>query len=501
VTASNEALLDYAFTDVLDERTRSILERRRASRFVKDRGWLVRRLLVAADIFALLAASLGAQLVAGRPGINLTWLAVSLAAIPGWVLLAKLYGLYDNDQRRPDHSTGDEIVTIIHLVTIGGLVALGVAWLAGLGHPAVGVAATFWGSAVVLMTAGRVTARVVVRRSVASIQNTVIVGAGEVGQAVARKILQHPEYGINIVGFVDRHPKERTAAVEHLTVLGSPEELPHFVSLLDVERVVIAFSGDAHEDTLALVRELQPFGVHIDIVPRLFEVVGPGVGMHAVEGLALVGLPPAQWGRSSLLLKRGLDVAVAGATLLLLAPLLAFFALRVKLDSPGPVLFRQVRMGAGEKIFYLYKFRTMVADADERKDEVAHLNRYAHNGGDTRMFKVENDPRVTNFGRFLRRYFLDELPQLLNVLKGDMSLVGPRPLILEEDQHVDDWRRSRLNLKPGMTGPWQVLGRNTIPFEEMVRLDYLYVTNWSLANDLRLLCRTAPLVLRGGEHL
>src|SRR5262249_45705125 len=157
---------------------------------------------------------------------------------------------------------------------------------------------------------------------------------------------------------------------------------------------------------------------------------------------------------------------VAAGALLCLAPVFALVALAVKLDSRGPVFFRQVRMGFGSQTFRIWKFRTMAADADERKAEGLHLNK--HLGGDVRMFKIPDYPRVTRLGRFLRRTSIDELPQLLNVLAGQMSLVGPRPLILDEDQHVHDWARKRLDLKPGMTGLWQVLGRSDIPFEEMV---------------------------------
>jgi lipopolysaccharide/colanic/teichoic acid biosynthesis glycosyltransferase len=170
-------------------------------------------------------------------------------------------------------------------------------------------------------------------------------------------------------------------------------------------------------------------------------------------------------------------------------------ALAIKIDSPGPVFFRQVRMGKDDHSFRIFKYRTMTADADLRKSEVAHLNK--HLDDDARMFKIPDDPRVTPIGRLLRRYSLDELPQLLNVLVGDMSLVGPRPLILDEDQHVGGWARRRLHLKPGITGLWQVLGRDGIPFEEMVKLDYLYVTSWSLSGDLSLLLRTLPMMARG----
>jgi exopolysaccharide biosynthesis polyprenyl glycosylphosphotransferase len=259
--------------------------------------------------------------------------------------------------------------------------------------------------------------------------------------------------------------------------------------------VIVAFSNSSHEETLALIRSLRDYTVQIDIVPRLFDILGSNIGLHGVEGVPLIGLPPAELPRSTKLVKRALDIVAALAGLVVLAPFFGFAALCIKRQSAGPVFFRQVRMGSGEQTFRIFKFRTMVADADARKEEVAHLNIYEQTG-DTRMFKVADDPRVTRFGAFLRRYSLDELPQLINVLKGDMSLVGPRPLILEEDCHVSDWARRRLTLKPGLTGLWQVLGRNDIPFEEMTKLDYLYVTSWTLWGDLRLVLRTIPAILR-----
>jgi exopolysaccharide biosynthesis polyprenyl glycosylphosphotransferase len=260
--------------------------------------------------------------------------------------------------------------------------------------------------------------------------------------------------------------------------------------------VIVAFTGESHEEMLDLIRAVKQFEIQIDIVPRLFEIVGPNVGMHTVEGLPLLGLPALRLSRSSALLKRAMDIALASLALLALAPILGVIALAVKIGSPGPILFRQTRMGSGDRPFLIFKFRTMVQDAEERKCGVAHLNVHARAGGDPRMFKVPNDPRITRLGRLLRRYSLDELPQLVNVIRGEMSLVGPRPLILDEDRHVREWARQRLSLKPGITGPWQVLGGSDIPFEEMVKLDYLYVTTWSLWNDVCLLLRTVPFVLR-----
>jgi exopolysaccharide biosynthesis polyprenyl glycosylphosphotransferase len=328
-------------------------------------------------------------------------------------------------------------------------------------------------------------------------QNTVIVGAGEVGQLIAKKLLQHPEYGVNLVGFVDAQPKERRDDLDHLALLGGTDRLPAIVRLFDVERVVIAFSNEAHEQTLDLIRSLKDLDVQIDIVPRLFELVSPGVDIHTVEGLSLIGLRPARLSNSSKVLKRTMDVVLALLGLVVLAPAFLTIGIAIVLDSRGSVLFRQLRMGAADRTFKILKFRTMIVDADEQKAELAHLSMHAN--GDARMFKIPNDPRVTRVGRFLRRTSLDELPQLINVLRGEMSFVGARPLILSEDLHVVDWGRKRLDLKPGITGLWQVLGRSDIPFDEMVKLDYMYVTEWSLVGDLKLVVRTIPQVFRRGH--
>jgi lipopolysaccharide/colanic/teichoic acid biosynthesis glycosyltransferase len=238
--------------------------------------------------------------------------------------------------------------------------------------------------------------------------------------------------------------------------------------------------------------------IQVDIVPRLFEIVGPRAELHSVEGLPLLGLPPQRLARSSRALKRTVDVFFSLVGLIVLAPAFVVIAILIKRDSRGPVFFRQERMGVGEHVFRIYKFRTMVVDADDHKAELAHANKHSGNG-DARMFKVPNDPRITSIGRRLRRYSIDELPQLINVVKGEMSLVGPRPLILDEDRRVRDWARRRLRLQPGITGPWQVLGASDIPMEEMETLDYLYVTGWTLFNDFKLILRTFPALVRAHD--
>jgi exopolysaccharide biosynthesis polyprenyl glycosylphosphotransferase len=492
------AALYDEMTSVVNDRTIEILERRRRTATVRRRGWLVRRMLLLADLFGLIVAFALSEFLVGKAthsSLNSqTETLLFLSILPLWVVVAKLYGLYDHDEDRADHSTADELLHVFHLVTVGTWMFLAAAWLTKVAKPEFPKLLAFWAMAIALVTTGRAVSRALCRRQLAYLQNTIIVGAGEVGQLVARKLLNHPEYGINLVGFIDSDPRERNADLSHLALLGSVDRIGAIVHMLDIERVIIAFSNESHQETLELIRSLKDLDVQIDIVPRLFEIVGPGTAMHTVEGLPLVGLPPFNLSRSSRLLKRTMDLVLASAALVLLAPVFALLALLIKWDSKGPVFFRQVRMGARDRTFRIFKFRSMSADAEDRKQDVAHLN--MHVTDDPRMFKIPNDPRITKIGAFLRRYSLDELPQLLNVVKGEMSLVGPRPLILEEDQHVAEWARKRLNLRPGVTGLWQVLGRSEIPFDEMIRLDYLYVTNWSLWNDLRLLFQTVPALTR-----
>jgi len=489
--------LDSIFS-IAEHRSHEILERREELDG-RRRGWLVRRMLVAADVCGLSLAFAFAT-VAYAPAKGVDHVTTSketllfLLALPVWVLAAKLNGLYKHDEERTDHSTTDDLLGVFHTATIGTWIVYVTTELLGAARPELPRVVLFWLGSVLLVPLVRTGARAYSRRQVVYLQNTVVVGAGHVGQMVARKFLQHPEYGINLVGFVDAEPRERPPALAHVGVLGSPEQLPKLVRLLDIERIVIAFSGYSNEDMLDLIRSLNGVEVQIDIVPRYFELLSPAVAIHTVEGVPLLGLPPFRLSRSSRVLKRATDVVLSAFALFALAPVFALVALFVKLDSPGPVFFRQERMGARERTFRIYKFRTMVVDAEEIKADVAHLNQ--HEAADPRMFKVPDDPRVTRFGCTLRRYSLDELPQLINVFKGDMSLVGPRPLILAEDVHVRDWARMRLVLKPGVTGLWQVLGASDIPFDEMTKLDYLYVTNWSLWNDLRLMLRTVPAVMR-----
>ena len=489
--------------DLLDERTRELLERRRRTAVIKRRGWLMRRMLLASDVvgltlsFALAEWIYQASTHTGRLDVFEEAGLFGLS-LPLWVVTAKLYGLYDRDEERADHSTADDVVGVFHLITVGTWFLFAGAYVTRLAHPQLPKLLAFWALAVVAVPVLRSLSRSRCRRSLHYLQNTLIVGAGDVGQEIARKLLKHPEYGINLVGFVDGWPKERSTGLAHLALLGEVNDVPTLVRLLDIERVIVAFSPNDRDELLALVRELNALDVQVDVVPRFYEVLSPAVDVHAVEGMPLIGLRPPRLSRSSAFLKRWLDILGAAVGLTALAPLAGVVSLAIKFDSRGPVLFRQVRMGAGDRTFRIVKFRTMAADAENQKAGVAHLNKHAQNGGDARMFKIERDPRVTRVGRILRRFSIDEVPQLWNVLRGEMSLVGPRPLILDEHAHVSDWGERRLDLRPGITGLWQVLGRDEIPFAEMVKLDYLYVTSWTLGGDIRLLLRTLPAVVKRG---
>ncbi len=487
-----------ALRDIVGERTLEILEQRRL-RKTHHRGWLVRRYLLTADLVGLLVAFVLAQAsFAGTdPGAfdARTELLFFVATLPAWIVIARFYGLYSQDDQRTNHLTIDEAANVFHMVTVCTWLFFAFTWLTGVAHPAVSKLLLFWVLAVVAVPLHRTAARSLARTRPGYVQNTVIVGAGTVGQAVAEKLLRHPEYGVHLVGFIDSDPTE--GGYRGLTVLGSPDRLPAVIRAFDIERVIIAFSQDKHERVLSMIRSLKDDFVQVDVVPRYFELISPSTGISSIEGVPVLCLPPRALGLSARFLKRMMDLVLSTLAMVFLTPFFLIVAAAIKLDTRGPVFFWQPRVGVGGREFSMVKFRTMVEDADQQKDLVMELNKHASH--DARMFKATNDPRITRVGRFLRRFSIDELPQLVNVLRGQMSLVGPRPLIPSEDAQVADWGRGRLNLKPGMTGLWQVLGRSEIPFGEMVRLDYLYVTTWSPWQDLKLICSTVPLMLRGGR--
>ena len=471
---------------------------RRLANVRSRRGPLVRRALVAADVVALLVAFTVAKIVSTDSRDLADQLLGLVLLLPVWLLGAKLYGLYDRHEHRADHSTVEEVTAIVQFVTLFTWIGLVAAWVIDLEWTLPPVIA-FWAAGVVTLVAGRGAARAVVRRRPAYVQNALIVGAGDVGQLVGRKLVHHPELGIRLVGFVDSDPKSMRTDLDGVPLLGEPSDIVELVRRHDVHRVVVAFSNDRHDQMLDLVRTLRGLDVQIDVVPRLFEAVGPAVGMHAVEGLPLVGLPPVRISRTGRLAKRGLDVALASLTLVLLSPLFLWIAWRIRSDSHGPVLFRQTRLGEQMRPFTLLKFRTMREATDEgpHREYIAQIMDPGVAPTHTRLYKLDRPDAVTKVGGWLRRTSLDELPQLFNVLRGEMSLVGPRPCIAYETDVLEPHHFDRFLVPAGMTGLWQVAARANSTFREALDLDAAYARNWSLGLDLRLLARTPFVVIRG----
>jgi exopolysaccharide biosynthesis polyprenyl glycosylphosphotransferase len=481
-----------------DDHTRKLLTRGRLER----RAWLVPRSLLCADLVGLSVAYVLTTIAWGATGAfgSFHHILVFLGTLPCWVILAKLHGLYRSDLEQTDHSTADDVVSVFHLVTLGVWILLVATTI--FGRPSLSIYAliTFWFLAVGIMPLGRVVARRLCKQAHAYQQNTLIVGAGEVGQLIARKLVKHPEYGANVVGFIDRDPKARRPDLpEELAILGGPERLPEIVKCLDVERVVIAFSNESVSELLTMLHQLRAFPVQIDLVPRLFELIGPRLTVHAVEGLPLLGLPHNRPSRTARVIKRMIDVVGAGLALIVLSPALTYIALRIRRDSEGPIFFRQTRLGTNMKEFTALKFRTMKVGTDQSVHQAAILRSASgttdanENGG---LYKLERADAVTPFGARLRRTSLDELPQLINVLKGDMSLVGPRPCIPYETEVFEPHHLERFAMPQGITGLWQVTARANCTYGEALDMDVAYVRSWSLWLDLRLLLRTPLQVLR-----
>jgi exopolysaccharide biosynthesis polyprenyl glycosylphosphotransferase len=430
-----------------------------------------------------------------HPGLEV---GLFLLTLPLWVLFAKVLGLYERDEERADHSTADETLGVLNLVTLGTWTVFITSWATGLANPELDRLISFWILALALVPASRAVARAVARQVAAYVQQGLIVGAGHVGQLVARKIQQHPEYGIRLVGFVDEAPRARRSDIADLPVLGGLEDLSDLVASQNVERVIVAFSGKADARTMAFVRSIRDRDIIVDVVPRLYELVGPRADIHLLEGLPLLTVPPARLPRSSFAVKRLIDVVGAAVLLVLTAPIFAVAALMIKRESSGPVFFRQSRLGTNMQPFLALKFRTMKVGTNDREHR-EFIKRTMSSDASLSAdgtYKLQRAADVTRFGRFLRKTSLDELPQLINVLRGEMSLVGPRPCIPYEAEHFESHHFDRFLVPQGITGLWQVTARAKSTFGEALEMDVAYVRGWSLGLDFRLLLRTPFALLR-----
>jgi exopolysaccharide biosynthesis polyprenyl glycosylphosphotransferase len=322
-------------------------------------------------------------------------------------------------------------------------------------------------------------------------ERVLVIGTGEVAQRVVSVSRRSPEVGMRVVGFLDDQPLALDAAAP--PVLGGLDDLAPILDRGDVDRVVVAFSPRSDGEILTMLRSCDQHGVDVDVVPRMFDLMGDQAEARSVGGLPLVGIRGQRMSLWSRCIKRTMDIVLSGVALVVASPVIAASALAIVIDDPGPVFFRQLRVGRDGRKFRVLKLRTMRVEGDTRDA----LPPAAEGGIEEIVRSLKGDDhRVTRVGRVLRRTSLDELPQLWNVLVGQMSLVGPRPLRPFEVAELSDWQRGRQQVRPGITGLWQVLGRSDIDWRERMQLDYTYVRHWSVASDLRILWRTVPVVLR-----
>jgi exopolysaccharide biosynthesis polyprenyl glycosylphosphotransferase len=462
--------------------------RREASAW-RLRGGLLRRLLAAADWIALIVALCIATTATSTTDVGTLFWAVLFS--PVWILVLKLHGLYDNDHRRIRHSTLDELPALVSASALGTLALDGLLALSPAGP------LSAWSAILVGLGAlvGTFTLRAVLRfawHRFTGVATGVVVGSAAGARMVSRRVATHPEARLRLIGYISPDDAEAGDCHEDLPRLGSIGDISRVAHDHDIERVVVTAQEMSEPTAEHLIEQCKTAGLGLTLLPQHYGLLGPGIELNRLAELPVLDFRFSDPPWSTLMLKRTLDIAVSATLLALLSPLLLVVSLLILLDSGRPVLFRQGRAGKDGEPFTMLKFRTMVADAEERLGELIDLEKL-----DEPVFKIPDDPRVTRAGRFLRRTSLDELPQLINVLKADMSLVGPRP---EEEAVValyDERQRIRLAVKPGLTGPMQVYGRGDLTFEERLAMERDYLDNLSVAGDLAILLRTPSAIVRG----
>lgn len=335
-------------------------------------------------------------------------------------------------------------------------------------------------------------ARTHLRQYDIGVQRVLLVGAGEIGRMVMRTVAARPDLGYHLVGFVDDHPTKGRTDIGPFKALGPVENLEQVIAAQRAASIIICLPWQSHRTIQHLLRVCDRAGVQAQVVPDFFQLTKDQLHVEVLNGIPLLSIRPVSIQGWNLIFKRAADLLLVLVLGILSLPIIAGIALAIRLDSPGPIFYPQRRIGKNGKPFCCYKFRSMVDGADVMQPTLANLNEASGP-----LFKVRRDPRRTRVGRFLRRFSLDELPQLYNVLRGEMSMVGPRPNLPQEVERYEEWHKKRLATSPGVTGLWQVSGRSDLTFDEMVLLDIYYVENWSLALDFGILLRSIPAILSG----
>ncbi|MGC1165495.1 MAG: sugar transferase, partial [Solirubrobacterales bacterium] len=455
----------------------------------RRRGAVLRRLLACGDWAALAGALCVVTATTSTTDVATLFWAVLFS--PAWILVIKLHGLYDNDHRRIRHSTLDELPSLVSASVLGTLVLDGLLALSPVG-PLSPTSAIAVGLGAL---GGSFLARGMLRflwHRLTGLAAGVVIGPASAVDMVARRVSTHPETRLALVGYLSQSDE----VASELPRLGSIADIAKVAREHEIERVVVTELDMSEPAAERLIAECKAAGLALTFLPQHYGLLGPGIELNRLAELPVLDFRFSDPSRSTEAMKRAMDVIVSATLLIALSPLLAAIAVAILLDSGRPVLFRQRRAGKDGEPFEMKKFRTMVVDAEARLGELVDLSKL-----EQPAFKIVDDPRVTRIGRTLRRYSLDELPQLLNVLRGEMSLVGPRP---EEESVValyDERQRGRLAIKPGMTGPMQVYGRSDLTFEERLAMERDYLDNLSLAGDLAILLRTPGAVLRGDSAL
>ena len=461
----------------LAQRAQIPIRERKPREEVVRREAVYRRALACADLIAAACAVALCVTVIGHDTLE----RLAVLSLPLVVIAAKVQGIYDRDELLINKTTIDQAPQLFQLATVYTLLfdLLQASFVDGsLGSMQL---LALWLTLFVLTLVGRRIARAYARAGTAA-ERCLFVG-GETSCERLRAKLASTGSGAVVVG------RMSLDAGDERLIAAASARLHHLVDELGVHRVVIEPSAPMPQATLDFVREAKATGARVSLLPRILEVVGSSIEVDDLDGLTLLGVRRFGLSRSSAFLKRSFDAVGAAAGLLLLAPLMALVALLIRLDTTGPAIYRQPRIGRDGRTFTIWKFRTMIDGADRLKPSLSGLNEADG------LFKIADDPRVTRVGRWLRRRSLDELPQLVNVLLGEMSLVGPRPLVADDDAQISGLDRRRLQLTPGMTGHWQILGSSRVPLPEMIKLDYLYVAGWSLWTDVKILLRTLPYVI------
>lgn len=412
---------------------------------------------------------------------------LSLTVLPFWILFNFFYKLYNSNIV----SFGiEEYIRVVHTSAFGMIIIMIVSFMLKKTYTR-GWVILSWLIVTVIMVSARY-----IFRKIKYIQNkrgfnkedTLIIGTNEEGKYIYERIRSAPHLGLNVVGFIG----EESANPSYPEILGRVEDLETVIeqnkNIGTVILVASALSSRLMQDIYRLLNKLD---ISAFVSPSLLNIISSRVAVQPVAGVPLITIDKTEFRGLKLLAKRIMDIALTVAGLIILLPVLLLIALIIRIDSKGKALFKQKRVGRKGKSFMLYKFRTMTKNAEEKLGEIKHLNE-----AEGKIFKIKEDPRITRVGRFLRKYSLDEFPQIINVLKGEMSLVGPRPPIPSEVAKYDEWEKQRLQALPGMTGLWQVSGRSELPFGEMVKLDIYYIENWSPLFDLYILLKTIPIVLK-----